>query len=282
MQENLAGVRIVKAFVRAQHEIARFRHANDSLMNLNIEAVRVVAVTMPLNMLILNAGIVAALWIGGVQVTVGGMQVGQVVAFINYLMQALMSLVMVSMLTMRLARAEASAVRIAEVLESEPEVQNQAAAVTTFAPRGRVVFDNVSFRYNDQPLSEQARNNEVLKNVNVVAEPGQTIALLGATGAGKSSFVQLIPRFYDVSDGRPEANDDEVVAAAELAQAHNFISGFPEGYDSIVGQRGVNLSGGQKQRIAIARAILTQPEVLILDDSTSAVDVETKPRFRMR
>jgi len=185
-------------------------------------------------------------------------------------------------LTMRLARAEASAVRIAEVLESEPEVQNQAAAVTTFAPRGRVVFDNVSFRYNDQPLSEQARNNEVLKNVNVVAKPGQTIALLGATGAGKSSFVQLIPRFYDVSDGRPEANDDEVVAAAELAQAHNFISGFPEGYDSIVGQRGVNLSGGQKQRIAIARAILTQPEVLILDDSTSAVDVETKPRFRMR
>lgn len=351
MQENLAGVRVVKAFVRIAHEITRFRHANNNLMDQNIAAVRTVAVAMPLNMLVLNLGIVAALWIGGVQVKVGGMQVGQVVAFINYLMQALMSLVMVSMLTMRFARAEASSVRILEVLESEPEVKNQPDALTTFVPQGRVVFENVNFSYNDadqdtRRLNEQAptditgRPNEqastditrrpnaqapvdaVLKNINLVAEPGQTIALLGATGAGKSSLVQLIPRFYDVTSGRvtidgidvraldeamlrskvsmalqesilfsgtirdnirygqPDASDEAVIAAAKMAQAHDFIMSFPDGYDAMVGQRGVNLSGGQKQRIAIARALLTQPAVLILDDSTSAVDVETEARLQ--
>lgn len=316
VQENLAGVRVVKAFVRAQHEIQRFRRSNDSLMNQNIDAVRTVAVTMPFMMLVLNAGVVAALWIGGVQVKAGGMQVGQVIAFINYLMQALMSLMMVSMLTMRLSRAEASAVRILEVLASEPEVKNQQNAITTFAPRGRVSFDQVSFSYNGD------ERDPVLKNISFVAEPGQTVALLGATGAGKSSLVQLIPRFYDASGGRitidgvdireideaalhskigialqesilftgtirdnirygrPTAGDDEVIAAAQMAQAHDFITTFPDGYDAIVGQRGVNLSGGQKQRIAIARALLTQPDVLILDDSTSAVDVETEARIQ--
>jgi len=351
MQENLAGVRVVKAFVRSRHEIERFWRANNQLMDQNLQAVRVVAVTMPLNMLVLNAGIVAALWIGGVQVNTGGMQVGQVVAFINYLMQALMSLVMVSMLTMRFARAEASSARILAVLASEPEIKNAPDALTTFAPQGRVVFENVSFSYygadhdkgrlheqapmddkgrlHEQApmddkgrLHEQAPMDAVLKNVTVTAEPGQTIALLGATGAGKSSLIQLIPRFYDVSSGRvtidghdvrtldeavlrskisvalqesilfsgtirdnirygrPEASEEEVIAAAQMAQAHDFILGFPDGYDAIVGQRGVNLSGGQKQRIAIARALLTQPAVLILDDSTSAVDVETEARIQ--
>lgn len=339
MQENLAGVRVVKAFVRIAHEIERFRRANNSLMEQNITAVRIVAVAMPLNMLVLNLGIVAALWIGGVQVKDGGMQVGQVVAFINYLMQALMSLVMVSMLTMRFARAEASSVRILEVLESEPEVKNQPDALTTFAPQGRVVFENVNFSYDGAAqdtkrlnelaptdstgrLNEQAPIEAVLKNINLVAEPGQTIALLGATGAGKSSLVQLIPRFYDVTSGRvtidgtdvraldeavlrskvsmalqesilfsgtirdnirygqPDASDEAVIAAAQMAQAHDFIMSFPDGYDALVGQRGVNLSGGQKQRIAIARALLPQPAVLILDDSTSAVDVETEARLQ--
>lgn len=316
MQENLAGVRVVKAFVRAQHEIQRFWRANDNLMDQNLQAVRTVAVTMPFNMLILNAGIVAALWIGGVQVSEGGMQVGQVVAFINYLMQALMSLVMVSMLTMRFARAEASSVRILEVLASEPTIKNQPDAITAFAPRGRVVFDKVNFSYNG------AETDPVLKNITFVAEPGQTIALLGATGSGKSSLVQLIPRFYDVTSGavtidgvdvqaidepvlrhrisvalqesilfsgtirdnirygKPDAPPAAIVAAAQMAQAHTFITSFPDGYDTIVGQRGVNLSGGQKQRIAIARALLTDPAILILDDSTSAVDVETEARIQ--
>jgi len=320
MQENLAGVRVVKAFVRGAHEIDRFHGANDRLMNQNIAAVRVTAVTMPLMMLLLNVGVVAALWIGGTQVKIGGMAVGQVVAFINYLMQSLMSLVMVSMLTMRFSRAEASAVRINEVLASEPTIPPSPRPghqpVTHFAPQGRVVFDHVTFSYDG------AEHDPVLKDLSFVAEPGETVAILGATGAGKSSLIGLIGRFYDVQGGsvtidgvdvrdleesalrsqigvalqesvlfsgtirdnirygRPTASDDEVIAAAKTAQAHDFISRFPAGYDTLVGQRGVNLSGGQKQRIAIARALLIDPKILVLDDSTSAVDVETEARIQ--
>ncbi|MEZ4709149.1 MAG: ABC transporter ATP-binding protein [Caldilineaceae bacterium] len=316
MQENLAGVRVVKAFVRAKHELDRFQRANADLTDHNIQAVRTVAVTMPLMMLALNTGIVAALWIGGVSIDAGAMQVGQVVAFINYLMQALMALMMISMLTMRFSRAEASAVRIGEVLASQPEIQNRPQARADFAPRGAVQFDGVTFHYNGN------HGDPVLKDIRFSAKPGETVALLGATGAGKSSLISLIPRFYDVADGRvtidevdvrdvneaalrrqigfalqesvlftgtirdnicygrPEASDDEVISAAQAAQAHDFIMGLPNGYDSIVGQRGVNLSGGQKQRIAIARALLTDPAVLILDDSTSAVDVETEAKIQ--
>ena len=316
LQENLAGVRVIKAFVQERHEISRFRKANDSLMDQNITAARVLALNMPLVMLILNFGVVAALWFGGVQVNSGALQVGQVIAFINYLTQTLMGLMMVSMLTMRLSRSEASAERIHEVLNNEPEVKSKPDALTEFAPQGRVVFEDVSFSYTG------ADHDPVLKNISFVAEPGQTVALLGATGAGKSSLIHLIPRFYDVSGGRviidgidvrdidelalhrrigvalqesvlfsgtirdnirygrPDASDEEVIAVAKMAQAHDFIMRFPDGYDSVVGQRGVNLSGGQKQRIAIARALLTQPSVLILDDSTSSVDVETEARIQ--
>ncbi|MCU0503297.1 MAG: ABC transporter ATP-binding protein/permease [Anaerolineae bacterium] len=316
LQENLAGVRVIKAFVQERHEINRFHKANDNLMDQNITTARVLALNMPLVMLILNFGVVAALWFGGVQVNAGTLQVGQVIAFINYLTQTLMGLMMVSMLTMRLSRSEASAERIHEVLNNEPEVKSKANALTEFAPQGRVVFEDVSFSYTG------ADHDPVLKNINLVAEPGQTVALLGATGAGKSSLIHLIPRFYDVSGGRviidgidvrdidelalrrrigvalqesvlfsgtirenirygrPDASDEEVIAVAKMAQAHDFIMRFPDGYDSMVGQRGVNLSGGQKQRIAIARALLTQPSVLILDDSTSSVDVETEARIQ--
>ncbi len=316
MQENLAGVRVVKAFVRDAYERLRFRRANDDLMEQNIRAVRTMAITMPLVMFTLNVGVVAALWFGGVKVQQGELQVGQVIAFINYLTQTLMALTMVSMLVMRISRAEASAVRIDEVLASTPHVQDRTDATGDAVTHGRVAFEQVRFAYNGD------EEEPVLKAIDFVAEPGETVAILGATGSGKSSLVHLIPRFYDVSGGRitidgvdvrdldqnalrrrigvalqepilfsgtirdnirygrPDATDDEVLAAAKLAQAHDFITTLPGGYDALVGQRGVNLSGGQKQRLAIARALLTDPSILILDDSTSAVDVATEAHIQ--
>jgi ATP-binding cassette, subfamily B, multidrug efflux pump len=329
LQENLAGVRLVKAFARSDHELARFGRSNDKLMEHNITAVRTSAIAMPVMMLLLNAGVVAALWFGGLQVNAGGFAAGQLIAFINYLTQTLMSLMMISMLVVRVARAAASAERIDEVLESEPEVPAAPSAPPLPAVQGRVVFENVSFAYRPAgsgrppPAAEAlGASAPVLRDISFVAEPGQTVAILGATGAGKSTLVNLIPRFYDVTGGRitldgvdiraideaqlrravgialqesilfsgtirdnirygrPDASDEEVEAAARMAEAHEFISRFPDGYDSVVGQRGVNLSGGQKQRLAIARALLTDPAVLILDDSTSAVDVETEARIQ--
>jgi len=316
MQENLAGVRVVKAFVRAAHEIERFGARNDSLMEQTIRGARTVAVTRPVMMLTLNIGIVATIWFGGIQVAGGGMHAGQIIAFVNYLMRTLMSMLFVSMLFMRLARAQASSDRIVEVLDSDPAIQDMPGAQVALASRGTVAFERVTFSYDGDG------HDPVLKDVSFMAEPGQTIAILGATGSGKSSLVHLIPRFYDVTHGRvtidgvdvrdvtqealrrnigvalqesvlftgtirdnirygrPEATDDEVIAAAKAAQAHDFILEFPDGYDSVLGQRGVNVSGGQKQRIAIARALLTQPAVLILDDSTSSVDVETETRIQ--
>jgi ATP-binding cassette subfamily B multidrug efflux pump len=316
MQENLAGVRVVKAFVRAQHEIERFRTTNDGLMAEIILAARTVVVAMPFMMMAVNLGIVGALWFGGVQVNNGTMQIGQIIAFVNYLTATLMSLMMVSMLVMMTARAQASADRIQEVLDGVPEIESKPDPVTTFAPLGRVAFEDVTFSYDGDG------HYPVLKNINFVAEPGQMVAILGATGSGKSSLIHLIPRFYDVTAGRatidgvdvrdvdkealrnnigvalqesvlfsgtirdnirygrPEATDEEVIAAAKAAQAHAFITQFPDGYDTMIGQRGVNLSGGQKQRIAIARALLIQPAVLILDDSTSSVDVETEIKIQ--
>ncbi|HHY55110.1 MAG TPA: ABC transporter ATP-binding protein [Chloroflexi bacterium] len=316
MQENLAGVRVVKAFVRGAHERARFGDANNDLMQQNLRAIRTMAITMPLVTFTLNAGVVAALWFGGVQVQAGELQIGQVIAFINYLTQALMALTMVSMLVMRVARAEASAARIGEVMESTPQVQDQPTARPAATLRGRVAFEQVRFTYNGD------EEEPVLKAIDFVVEPGETVAVLGATGAGKSSLINLIPRFYDVSGGRitidaidvreleqaslrrqigvalqepvlfsgtirdnirygrPDAAETDVVAAAKLAQAHDFIMALPGGYDAVVGQRGVNLSGGQKQRLAIARALLIDPAILILDDSTSAVDVATEARIQ--
>jgi ATP-binding cassette subfamily B protein len=244
------------------------------------------------------------------------MQVGQIIAFVNYLMITLFSLMMVSQLVIMLARAEASTRRIQEVLASEPKVLDKAGAQKVLFPAGRLAFENVTFSYEGDGC------DPVLRGVSFTAEPGETVALLGTTGAGKSSLVHLIPRFYDVSSGRvtvngvdvreldqeslrriigiaqqevvlfsgtirdnirygrPEATAEEVEAAARAAQAHEFILSFPEGYDTQLGQRGVNLSGGQKQRIAIARALLLKPAILILDDSTSSVDVETESRIQ--
>jgi ATP-binding cassette subfamily B multidrug efflux pump len=322
MQENLAGVRVVKAFVRADHEIKRFKTTNDSLMDQTVRAARIVVMAMLFMMFTVNLGIVGALWFGGLQVTYGTMQIGQIIAFVNYLMRTLMSLLMLSMLVMMTARAQASAGRIQEVLESEPKIRSNPNGLTTFEPLGRVAFENVIFSYDSDGHDPVLGNGKLSQGISFVAEPGQTVAILGATGSGKSSLVYLIPRFYDVTKGRvtidgvdvrdidtdalrrnigvalqetvlfsgtirdnirygrPDATDDEVVAAAKAAQAHEFITEFPDGYDTEVGQRGVNLSGGQKQRIAIARALLTQPTVLILDDSTSSVDVETEIKIQ--
>ncbi len=205
MQENLAGVRVVKAFVRANYENERFRQANHALKEQTLRAIRTMAMTMPLMMLALNFGIVAALWFGGLLVQAGSMQVGQIVAFTNYLMQALMSLMMLSMLVTRISRSEASALRIQEVLDTNPKVQAPTSPISpshpltpspSHPPAGRVVFDRVSFRYDGHG------REDVLRNVSFEIEPGQTVALLGATGAGKSTLAHLVPRFYDVTGGR--------------------------------------------------------------------------------
>lgn len=319
LQENLSGVRVVKAFGRSAYEEERFGATNEALAEKNIEAGRIGALIMPLMMLALNAGIVATLWFGGVSVSTGELQVGQVLAFVNYLSQTLMALMAMSMVLTRLARSEASAERLGEVLGSEPYVQFNAARAVATAPleiRGRIAFENVTFRYNGP------ESDSVLCDISFTARPGKTLAILGATGSGKSTLVQLMARFYDATQGRvtidgidvrdfpeatlhhnigialqesvlfsgtirdnitygkPDAAEEEMLAAARAAQADDFIRNLPAGYDTLVGQRGVNLSGGQKQRIAIARALLPGPRILILDDSTSAVDVRTEARIQ--
>ena len=310
IQENLSGMRVVKAFVRGEQEQRRFGAANDSLTDTSIQAMQISAVVSPFVMLAMNFGIVAVIWFGGIEALDGTMTVGEIIAFVNYLRQTLFALTMVSMLTMRLSRAQVSGVRLADVLASKPAVVDRPAASTGFAPAGEIAFDGVIFGYDEA--------EPVLRDVSFECAPGQTVALLGATGSGKSSLIHLIPRFYDVNGGgvrvdgadvrdvrqaelraaigialqepllfsgtvyenirrgRPDATEEEIIAAAKAAQAHEFISALPAGYQTELGQRGVNLSGGQRQRLAIARALVRRPAILILDDSTSAVDVETE------
>lgn len=312
VQENLVGVRVIKAFVRQDHERKRFAGANDNLAGASVRAERGVALFGPFLMMALNLGIVGVIWFGGVQVTRGEAQVGQIMASVNYITTTLMSLMMVGMLLTRVARAQASAERIIEVFDSEPIVLDAPQAVAELPSLGRVELQDVTFAYGADGQAP------VLDDVDLVIEPGQTLAILGATGSGKSTLAHLIPRFYDVTSGRllvdnmdvrevqqqalrrevaivmqepflfsgtiaenlrygrPEATDAEVILAAKLAQAHGFIMSFPDGYDTVLGQRGVNVSGGQKQRLAIARALVMHPKILILDDSTSSVDVETE------
>ena len=317
LQENIAGVRLVKAFVRADFEDERFAEVNEEYTDQNIRVMRFMATLFPLMGVLVNIGMVIVIWAGGIQSIRGDISVGQIVAFINYLQTTMGPLGIMVMLANVVAAATASAERINEVLEVVPEVQD--ALETVSLPEGRaqrIRFEGVNFHFNG------TKNSSVLRDVDLVAEPGQTVAILGATGAGKSSIVNLVPRFYDVAGGkvtwngvdvrqvkqsdllqqigvvpqetilfsgtvrdnirygRPSASDMEVVAAAQAAQAHDFIMNLPEGYDTRIEERGVNLSGGQKQRIAIARAILLRPAVLIMDDSTSSVDVETETKIQ--
>lgn len=321
LQENTAGARLVKAFVRNDFEGARFERASESFTDQSIRVMQFMATMSPALTACINIGMVVVIWVGGFDTIRGDMSVGQIVAFTNYLITTMIPLTMMSWLSTTWASGMASAKRINEVLDTVPEIQERSGALTMPATAkgacgGHVVFDNVSFHYignSDEP---------VLQEINLVAEPGQTVAILGATGAGKSTLVNLVPRFYDVTAGRilidgldirevtqdsllaqiaivpqetilfsgtvrdnirygaPDADIDAIVAAAQAAQAHSFIVELPNGYDTHIEERGVNLSGGQKQRIAIARALLTKLRILILDDSTSAVDVETETKIQ--
>jgi len=312
LQENLAGVRVVKAFVRGEYEIGRFEGANRDLMEQTLQVMYFLSAAIPTMFLLVNLSVVGVVWFGGISTIQGDFTVGQLVAAMNYILYALFPMMMLGMMVMPLSSASASSGRIWEVLDSEPDVQQPLEARPLPSVDGRVVFEDVCFSYDGNC------GEPVLQDVNLVAEPGQRVAILGATGSGKSTLVHLIPRFYDVDAGRvtldgrdvrelplhqlrtqvgvalqepvlfsgtirdnirygrPDASEEKIIAASVAAQAHDFITELADGYDTRVGQRGVNLSGGQKQRVAIARALLVEPEVLILDASTSSVDVQTE------
>ncbi len=361
VQENLAGVHVVKAFVREGYEIDRFGAQNVEYMNENIKVGRYLALVMPVLLVLTNLGATVAIWRGGMDVIGGRLTIGELVAFSNYMLIGMSPLLLLSNILSMISRAEASSKRLVEVLDTEPAIQAPAQPQMITEPTGEISFENVSFHYSgsqpvgslggtatgngqaaavgassngaargdsalQSPLTRNGRNGavgeEVLDGINLHARPGQKVALLGVTGSGKSTLVNLIPRFYDaiggqvkldgvdvkgleptllrkhigvvlqqttlfagtvhenIAYGRPDASIEEVVGAAEAAQAHDFIMRMPDGYDSMVEARGANLSGGQKQRIAIARALLTKPAVLILDDSTSAVDLDTELRLQ--
>ncbi len=361
VQENLAGVHVVKAFVREGYEIDRFGAQNVEYMDENIKVGRYLALVMPVLLVLTNLGATVAIWRGGMDVIGGRLTIGELVAFSNYMLIGMSPLLLLSNILSMISRAEASSKRLVEVLDTEPAIQAPAQPQMITEPTGEISFENVSFHYSgsqpvgslggtatgngqaaavgassngaargdsalQSPLTRNGRNGavgeEVLDGINLHARPGQKVALLGVTGSGKSTLVNLIPRFYDaiggqvkldgvdvkgleptllrkhvgvvlqqttlfagtvhenIAYGRPDASIEEVVGAAEAAQAHDFIMRMPDGYDSMVEARGANLSGGQKQRIAIARALLTKPAVLILDDSTSAVDLDTELRLQ--
>jgi ATP-binding cassette subfamily B protein len=316
MREYLSGVRVVKAFNRFDFEVNKFSTANDELQNRSIRANRIMSVFSPAIMLTVNLGIVGVLWLGGNGVNNGSMHVGHIVAFINYMTQILFSLMMVSMVFNIFVRAKASTGRIGEVFSIEENITWNDVQPEETVENGRIDFEDVTFSY------EGTSGEPVLKKINLTILPGETVGIIGSTGSGKSSLVNLIPRFYDVSSGvikvdgvniqkmspkklrekiaivpqknilftgsvaenirwgKDKAEIEEIEKAAKMAEANHFIQSAPEGYDTRIGQGGVNFSGGQKQRISIARALVRNPEILILDDSTSAVDVATEARIK--
>ncbi|MEN6409079.1 MAG: ABC transporter ATP-binding protein [Anaerolineaceae bacterium] len=311
LQENLAGIKVIKAFVREPEQRARFNGQADHLMDQQIKVSRFFSIMMPSMFLIATLGQVAVQYFGGRQIIMGTLTLGEWQKFSMYLMFVLFPMGMLGMIINMMSQAGASAKRIFEILDARSDVSNKADAIEMPIVNGHVEFDHVTFRYF-------GGGEPALDNVTFSAQPGQTVALLGATGSGKSSIINLIPRFYDATSGsvridghdvrdvtleslrsqigivlqdttlftgtirdniafgRPDASMEEVTAAAKAAEAHDFIMSFPQGYDTPVGERGTTLSGGQKQRIAIARALLLDPRILILDDSTSSVDTVTE------
>ncbi|MBQ3124294.1 MAG: ABC transporter ATP-binding protein [Clostridia bacterium] len=316
-QENIANVRVIKSFVRQDKEKEKFRAANGELCDATLGALKVMVCTMPVMTLCMNIATLATLWRGGNVVAAGGLEVGSLNAIIQYITQILSSLMMVSMMIINSSRAITSFKRVGEVLDTVPDLTDaDAKQKGKEVTEGRVEFKNVSFRYHT------SNKDNVLKDISFVAEAGKTLGIVGVTGSGKSSLVQLIPRLYDTTDGEvlvdgvnvkdysiknlrngvgmvlqknvlfsgtieenmrwgdAEADMEKIRYAAELAQADAFVASFTDGYETELGQGGSNVSGGQKQRLCIARALLKNPKILILDDSTSAVDTATEARIR--
>jgi ATP-binding cassette subfamily B multidrug efflux pump len=311
LQEDLLGVRVIRAFAREDYETARYTSVNEELLQKNLTTVRVFSNNFPFVFLFANVGTLAIIWFGGWQVIGGRLSIGDLVAFNTLLGFMLFPILTIGFLSASFSRAGASSQRVFDVLDAPLDVKDAPDASILLPLSCRVDFDDVSFRY---PGSAR----DILAGVSFTARPGQTVAVLGTTGSGKSTLVNLIPRFYDVTGGavrldgndvrevtlsslrsqigivlqetrlfsgtvrdnvafgKPEATDEEIVAAAEAAQAAEFIKELSDGYDTVIGERGIGLSGGQRQRIAIARALLIDPRLLILDDSTSAVDAETE------
>ena len=316
VQENVGGARVVKAFVREDHEIGRFDKANTALRDVNYKVLRLLSIIMPLMMIIMNATVIAIILVGGYQVEAGELKVGSIMAGVNYVTMILSSLLMVGMMFQQIARASASSSRICEVLYSDPVIKTPDSSLPSVSKEGRVEFRNVAFSYPGTV------GRPVLSGINLTVNPGEYLAILGATGSGKSSLVRLIPRFYDATDGeilvdgmnvkdydleelrnkisfvlqktelfagtiadnirwgKADATDEEVKEAARIAQVEEFINEFRDGYDTMIEQKGTSLSGGQKQRVSIARALVRKPEIIIFDDSTSALDIGTETRLR--
>ncbi len=338
IQENLIGIRIVKSFVRADFEKEKFAKTNDALTDSAIRAANIGILVMPIMILVMNVATLAIIWNGGKMVFANTLGAGELISFLSYVFQILFSVMMISMIFLMSARAQASGERVIEVMDTQVDIVNKVDAQepvlledgfeerkqlvreTIKMPveqKGKVEFRNVSFKYNHGGSGE-----DVISNINFVAQPGEVVAIVGGTGTGKSTLVNLIPRLYDVSEGTVLVDDidvrdyrledlrekigvvlqkntlfsgsiyenllwgnenatrEEVETACKDAQAHEFIMAFPQGYDTQLGQGGVNVSGGQKQRLCIARAMLKKPKILILDDSTSAVDSATEAKIR--
>lgn len=317
IQENITNQRVVKSFVRDDFEKETFDKANNELKDKTLRAMKVVILTMPIMTLAMNLTVMAVVWFGGQQILIGDMPVGNLTAFTTYVTQILMSLMMVSMIMIQGSRAMASSHRILEVLDTDIDLNDDnASEKDRLVTSGEIEFKNVCFRYYKK------HKKNVLQNINFTAKPGEVVGIIGSTGSGKSSLVQLIPRLYDCDEGEvlvdgvnvkeyslnhlrdgvamvlqkntlfsgsimenlrwgdEEATDEQVKEAAKAAQADGFVSEFADGYDRELGQGGVNVSGGQKQRLCIARALLKKPKILILDDSTSAVDTATEAQIR--
>jgi ATP-binding cassette, subfamily B, multidrug efflux pump len=318
VQENLMNVRVVKSFVREDFEKQKFALSNENLRAIAVRASGTVVMVMPTMQLVMNVSIVAILWLGGAKIMAGSLHVGELISFITYITQILMSLMMLSMTIMTFSRASASSGRILDVLNAQVDINDSPEALQNELQitKGKITFKNVFFKYHTNG------KEFVLKNINLTVRPGETVALIGATGSAKSTLVQLIPRLYettagqvliddtDVRDytlenlrsrigmvlqknelfsgtiaqnlrwGNPAATDEEIRGACRAAQADDFILSFPNQYETELGRGGVNVSGGQKQRLCIAMALLKKPAILILDDSTSAVDTATEARLR--